>query len=118
MRRIVLVVLAVAAVGCAAREPVAPVGPAVEHYREVLVQTIPRGAWVEHNRSYVGVAPIVVRVPASSERGLPRGLQIILVKDASGAWEQKVLMPGVPVPERMLFDLRGLSGVRSGLSWR
>ena len=61
-------ILAAAAVaaGCAAGpEPVAYVPP-VEHFQEVMVQTIPRGCWVEHNSGYVGVAPIAVRVRTSA----------------------------------------------------
>jgi len=112
-------ILAAAAVvaGCAARpEPVAYVPP-VEHFQEVMVQTIPRGCWVEHNSGYVGVAPIAVRV-RSSERGLPKGINAITVKHSSGAWERKMVRYGEPVPERMLFDLRGLPGVAPALSWR
>ena len=112
-------ILAAAAVaaGCAAGpDPVAYVPP-VEHFQEVMVQTIPRGCWVEHNSGYVGVAPCAVRV-RSSERGLPKGINAITVTHSSGAWERKMVRYGEPVPERMLFDLRGLSGVAPALSWR
>ena len=118
MNRIWLLVMAVAAVGCAAgpdREVALSVPP-VEHFQEVMVQTIPRGCWVEHNSGYVGVAPIAVRV-RSSERGRPMGINAITVTHSSGAWERKMVRYGEPVPERMLFDLRGLSGVGPALSF-
>ena len=116
MRAFVVLALAFAAAGCASR-PVEdlPALPRMEYFREVMVQTIPRGCWVEHNSGYVGVAPIVVRV-RTSERGYPLGVNAITVQDSSGAWERKMVPYGAPVPERMLFDLRGLSGVRSGVS--
>jgi len=109
-------VLALAAAGCAAR-PVedVPALPRMEYFREVMVQTIPRGCWVEHNSGYVGVAPIVVRV-RTSERGYPLGVNAITVQDSTGAWERKMVRYGGPVPERMLFDLRGLSGLQPGVS--
>lgn len=116
MRRIVLLVMAAAAAGCASRpEPEASLPP-VEHWQEIMVQTIPRGCWVEHNSGYVGVAPIAVRV-RSSERGRPMGINAITVTHSSGAWERKMVRYGEPVPERMLFDLRGLSGVGPALSF-
>ena len=114
--RLVLFVLAAAVAGCASRpEPEASFAP-VEHWQEIMVQTIPRGCWVEHNSGYVGVAPIAVRV-RSSERGLPKGINAITVTHSSGAWERKMVRYGEPVPERMLFDLRGLSGVGPALSF-
>lgn len=118
MRRMLFVLAAAAAVaGCASKpEPVVSFPP-VEHWQEIMVQTIPRGCWVEHNSGYVGVAPIAVRV-RSSERGLPKGINAITVTHSSGAWERKMVRYGEPVPERMLFDLRGLSGVGPALSWR
>ena len=116
MRRIVLLVMAVAAAGCASRPEPEVYFPPVEHFQEVMVQTIPRGCWVEHNSGYVGVAPIAVRV-RSSERGLPKGINAITVTHSSGAWERKMVRYGEPVPERMLFDLRGLSGVKPALSF-
>lgn len=75
-----LLVLALATAGCASR-PVedVPALPPMEYFREVMVQTIPRGCWVEHNSGYVGVAPIVVRV-RSSERGYPLGVNAITVQ--------------------------------------
>ena len=117
MRRMLFVLAAAAAVaGCASRpEPVVSFPP-VEHFQEVMVQTIPRGCWVDHNSGYVGVAPIAVRVRTSA-RGRPLGIDAITVRDSSGAWERKMVRYGEPVPERMLFDLRGLSGVGPALSF-
>ena len=115
MNRIILAA-ALALAGCASRpEPVAYVPP-VEHWQEVMVLSIPRGCWVDHNSGYVGVAPIAVRV-RSSERGYPLGINAITVTHSSGAWERKMVRYGEPVPERMLFDLRGLSGVGPALSF-
>ena len=116
MRRIILAA-ALSLAGCASRpEPPVAYVPPVEHWQEVMVQTIPRGCWVEHNSGYVGVAPIAVRV-RSSERGLPKGINAITVMHSSGAWERKMVRYGEPVPERMLFDLRGLPGVKPALSF-
>ena len=115
--RLMLFVLAASVAGCAVRPEPAPEVTVVEHFREVMVQTIPRGCWVDHNSGYVGVAPIVVRV-RTAERGYPLGINAITVTHSSGAWERKMVRYGEPVPERMLFDLRGLSGVGPALSWR
>lgn len=115
MTRIVFILAAVAAgAGCAAPEPV--VAPVAEPApRRVLVQTIPRGAWVERDNEYLGVAPLVVEVPVRAN-GHARRLTVIRVQDFTGAWERKILTTVAPVPERMLFDLRGLSGYRPGVS--
>ena len=113
MRRILFILVAAAA-GCAAPEPV--VVPVAELApRRVLVQTIPRGAWVERDNEYLGVAPLTVEVPIRSN-GHARRLTVIRVQDWTGAWERKILTTVAPVPERMLFDLRGLSGYAPGVS--
>jgi len=83
--------------------------------RRVLVQTIPRGAWVERDNEYLGVAPLEVPVEVRSD-GSARRITVIRVQDWTGAWERKVLTSVAPVPERMLFDLRGLSGYAPGVS--
>ena len=62
------------------------------------------------------VARIAVRVRTSA-RGHPLGINAITVTHSSGAWERKMVRYGEPVPERMLFDLRGLSGVGPALSF-
>ena len=117
MRRMLFVLAAVAAAaGCASRPEPEASFPPVKHFQEVMVQSIPRGCWVDHNSGYVGVAPIAVRV-RSSERGRPMGINAITVTHSSGAWERKMVRYGEPVPERMLFDLRGLSGVGPALSF-
>jgi len=103
--------------GCVARpEPLA--GPEYEeHWREVLVQTIPRNGYVERNGEYVGVAPIAVRV-RTTESGRPVRPQRITATDtASGAYVWKLLVPGEQVPERMLMDIRPFLSVQPGISF-
>jgi hypothetical protein len=111
--------MAAVVVGCAsapdAARELSRTLPAELAPRRVLVQTIPRGAWVERDNEYMGVAPLVVEVPVRSD-GHARRLTVIRVQDWTGAWERKVLTTVAPVPERMLFDLRGLSGYRPGVS--
>ena len=116
-RAFVGVAAAVVAAGCASA-PVQEVSrtlPAEPAPRRVLVQSIPRGAWVERDNEYLGVAPLEVEVPVRSD-GHARRLTVIRVLDFTGAWERKVLTTVAPVPERMLFDLRGLSGYSPGVS--
>ena len=116
-RAFVGVAAAVVAAGCASA-PVREVSrtlPAELAPRRVLVQSIPRGAWVERDNEYLGVAPLEVEVPVRSD-GHARRLTVIRVQDFTGAWERKVLTTVAPVPERMLFDLRGLSGYSPGVS--
>lgn len=80
--------------------------PVQEYYREVVVQTIPRNGYVELNEGYVGMAPASVWV-RTSQRGYPIGTVKITGTDtATGAYVWKVLMPGQPVPARMLMDIR------------
>jgi hypothetical protein len=91
--------------GCTTPAPEPP-APVVEHSREVLVQTIPRGAYVERNNEYIGVAPIVVKVD-TTESGRPRRTTRVTATDTpTGAHVWKVLTPGEPVPEKMLMDIR------------
>jgi hypothetical protein len=84
-------------------------------FRSVMVQSIPRGAWVERGNEYIGVAPIEVPVRVRSN-GHAWAPTVIRVQDWTGAWERKVLTTAAPVPERMLFDLRGLSGYQPGVT--
>jgi len=102
MRSIVVLALLLAA--CATTPEPAVEAP-VEHWREILVQTIPRGGYVERNNEYIGVAPIVVKV-RTSEGGYPQGVVRITATDTptgSNVW--KVLRNEV-VPEKMLMDIR------------
>lgn len=100
-----IVVLALLLGGCAATPEPAIEAP-VEHWREILVQTIPRGGYVERNNEYIGVAPIVVKV-RTSESGYPQGVVRITATDTptgSNVW--KVLTRNEVVPEKMLMDIR------------
>ena len=90
--------------GCAAPEPEPYVS--VIHEREAIVQTIPRGGYVQLNEGYIGVAPIAVRVQ-TREDGHPVRLNVIQATDtATGAWERKVFTSLHPFPDKILFDLR------------
>jgi len=100
---------AIALAGCTTTKPETVSYEPIEHTREVLVQTIPRGCWVERNNEYIGVAPISVPIRTTSS-GRPIGQMVIRVQHSSGAWERKVLTSFDTVPTKMLFDLRGLVG--------
>ena len=93
--------------GCTTPAP--KVEPATEttHSREILVQTIPRRAYVERNNEYIGVAPIHVRVRTSAE-GLPMGPSVVIraTDTPTGAHVWRRLQRGEPVPEKMLIDIR------------
>lgn len=93
--------------GCASTQPDAgPSGP-VKGKRDILVQTIPRGAYVERDNEYIGVAPIIVPVDAWEGSGrLVRTVVIRATDTPTGAWTQKVLTPYSPTPERVLIDIR------------
>jgi hypothetical protein len=93
--------------GCASTQPdVGSSGP-VKVKRDILVQTIPRGAYVERDNEYIGVAPIVVPVDAWEDSGrLVRTVVIRATDTPTGAWTQKVLTPYSPTPERVLIDIR------------
>ena len=78
----------------------------VEHTREVLVQTIPRRAYVSRNHEYIGVAPIAVEIKTDS-RGHPRApVQIRATDTPTGSYVTEVLNPLNPVPEKMLIEIR------------
>jgi len=109
------VVLA-ALVGCATGPEPEPV-PVVEHFREILVQTIPRGAYIERNSEYIGLAPVVVRVRTSAT-GRPVGPVVVRATDvASGAHVWQRLYQSEEVPERMLLDIRPFLEPRPALSF-
>jgi hypothetical protein len=100
----ILALLALA--GCAAPEPEAEPYVPVINEREAIVQTIPRGGYVELNGGYIGVAPVTVKV-RTREDGHPTRLNVIEATDtASGAWERKAFTSLHPFPDKILFDLR------------
>jgi hypothetical protein len=80
---------------------------AVRSYnREILVQTIPRGAYIERDNEYIGVAPISVPIETDSD-GNSRDWHTIRATDTpTGAWVEKRLPRWKPVPEKMLMDIR------------
>ena len=96
-------VVAAVLVGCATPEPVASVEE--RHARFTVVQSIPRGAWIEVNGAYQGTAPVSVETETSSS-GWPRRVVVVRATDvSSGAFEEKRFY-GEAMPERVLFDLR------------
>lgn len=110
---IVIVVL----VGCAAQPE--PMAAPVEVEGVILVQTIPRGAYVERDEEYVGVAPIEVPVRVWRDSGrLVRSVKLRAVDVSTGAWVQRVVTPYAPTPERVMLDMRAWMEPRPALSWR
>jgi len=107
LRVTALVTVAIGLAGCASTQRDAiPSGP-VKVKRDILVQTIPRGAYIERDNEYIGVAPIVVPVDAWEDSGrLLRTVVIRATDTPTGAWTQKVLTPYCPTPERVLLDIR------------
>jgi hypothetical protein len=92
-------------VGCATG-PVAEPVPEAEYWREVVVQTIPRGGYIERNNEYIGMAPASVWV-RTSRSGYPLGDVVIRGTDTpTGAHVWRRLQRGQPVPTRMLLDIR------------
>jgi hypothetical protein len=110
-------VVAAVLAGCATGPEPEPV-PEVEHFREILVQTIPRGGYIERNNEYIGVAPIKVRV-RTSESGYPRGPSVVIwaTDTPTGGYVWRRLQRGEPVPERMLLDIRPFLEARPALSF-
>ena len=76
------------------------------HTREILVQTIPRGAYIERDNEYIGVAPISVTVQTDSDGDLRDWHTIRATDTPTGAWSQKRLSRMHPAPEKMLIDIR------------
>jgi len=107
VERAVAALVAVVVVGCAsgpepAAAPAALPEPVV---RGVMIQSIPRGAWIEVDGAYAGTAPVVAAVEVNA-LGKPRRVVVMRATDvASGAFEEKRFY-GSPLPERVLFDLR------------
>lgn len=109
-----LMLLTLVACSTPTPEPYVP----VSHTREVLVQTIPRGAYISRSHEYIGVAPIAVEIETDS-LGRPKvPVQIKATDTPTGAWRLEVLNPINPVPERMLIDLREFLDNRAPISWR
>jgi hypothetical protein len=81
-------------------------GDGVTHSRDILVQTIPRGAYIERDNEYIGVAPISVTVQTDSDGDLRDWHTIRATDTPTGAWSQKRLSRGQPAPEKMLIDIR------------
>lgn len=107
--------ICLAAAGCATPKPVVTVLEE-RHARMTLVQSIPRGAWIEVDGGYRGTAPATVETETSSS-GRPRRVVTIRATDvASGAWEEKRFY-GAPMPEKVLFDLRSLIRPADGLTF-
>jgi hypothetical protein len=95
--------IAVLLVGCAA---VPEAAPTPEYWREVVVQTLPQGGYIERNNEYIGMAPASVWVK-SSRLGFPLGDVVIRGTDTmSGAYAWRRLERGDVVPARMLLDIR------------
>lgn len=74
--------------------------------REILVQTIPRGAYIERDNEYIGVAPISVTVETDSYGNLRDWHTIRATDTPTGAYSQKRLSRTQPAPEKMLIDIR------------
>jgi hypothetical protein len=74
--------------------------------REILVQTIPRGAYIERDNEYIGVAPISVTVQTDSDGDLRDWHTIRATDTPTGAWSEKRLSRGQLAPEKMLIDIR------------
>ena len=92
--------------GCTTPAPKVEPDTETTYSREILVQTIPRGAYIERNAEYIGVAPITVKVQ-TTESGRPlRRTRITATDTPTGANVWKTLMPGDVVPAKMLMDIR------------
>ena len=82
--------------------------------RFVEVHSAPTG-WVELDNNYEGQTPRALRIETRQD-GHPWVTHSVTVRDASGAWERRVLSPLHEVPKVMVFDMRDISGVRTGIS--
>lgn len=81
-------------------------GDGVTYSREILVQTIPRGAYIERDNEYIGVAPITVTVETDSYGNLRDWHTIRATDTPTGAWSEKRVSRLQPAPEKMLIDIR------------
>jgi hypothetical protein len=85
-----------------------------KHTRDILVQTIPRGAYVERDNEYIGVAPITVTVETDSYGNLRDWHTIRATDTPTGAWSEKRVSRLQPAPEKMLIDIRPYLAARQG----
>lgn len=100
-----LVVLALL-VGACAQKPEPETYVPVKYTREILVQTIPRGAYISRNNEYIGVAPITVTVETTAY-GRPKvPVQIRGTDTPTGSFVTEVLNPLHEVPQKILLDIR------------
>lgn len=81
-------------------------GDGVTYSRDILVQTIPRGAYIERDNEYIGVAPINVTVQTDSDGKLRNWHTIRATDTPTGAWSEKRVSRMQPAPEKMLIDIR------------
>lgn len=105
-----VVLAAVVLVGCSSVPDSAPaevVALPVPVSVGVMIQSIPRGAWIEVDGGYVGTGPVMAAVEVSSSGRPRRAVRIRATDVGSGAFEEKVFY-GRPMPEKVLFDLRPL----------
>jgi len=103
MRSTVLLALLLGA--CAPKPEPEPYVP-VSYTREIVVQTIPRGAYISRNNEYIGVAPITVTVETTASGRPTVPVQIRATDTPTGSYVTEVLNPLHKVPEKMLLDIR------------
>ena len=111
MRR-ALIIVAAALCGCAVREPAYV--PTADAVRFVEVHSAPTG-WVELDENYEGPTPATIAIATRTD-GHPIVPHAVTVRDASGAWDRRMLMPQYELPRVMVFDMRDITGVRTGIS--
>ena len=110
--RSALIVVSAALCGCAApRQADIPEPDAV---RFVEVHSAPTG-WVEMDNNYEGTTPATLVIRTRTD-GHPIVPHAVTVRDASGAWDRRLLMPQHEVPRVMVYDMRDISGLRTGIS--
>ena len=111
--RQILVLLALALCsGCAARERAYV--PTADAVRFVEVHSAPTG-WVELDENFEGTTPATLAIATRTD-GHPWVPHAVTVRDASGAWDRRMLMPQYEVPRVMVYDMRDITGVRQGIS--
>ncbi len=88
--------------------------PEPDAVRFVEVHSAPTG-WVELDENFEGPTPATLVIRTRTD-GHPIVPHAVTVRDASGAWDRRMLMPQHEVPRVMVFDMRDISGVRTGIS--